>query len=164
MKAKRRTSAAAERDREAVLVVGRRVRLVLDGRLVQRVTADGAGVGADIPAPPVNSPWEEVDGKDSESPVEPRRRCLREARISLRALERRALREERVLSDAVQHGPPRNGDSCAATHRTSTTSVLQVTVRFHSTTLAGADPPFCAARLLHEVLNIAKTCHDMCEK
>ena len=92
MKAKRRTSAAAERDREAVLVVGRRVRLVLDGRLVQRVTADGAGVGADIPAPPVNSPWEEVDGKVSESPVEPRRRCLREARISLRALERRALR------------------------------------------------------------------------
>ena len=44
-------AAAAEGDREAVLVVRRGVRLIFYGRLVERVPADGAGVGADVPGP-----------------------------------------------------------------------------------------------------------------
>lgn len=40
---------APERDGQAVLVVWRRVRLVLDAGLVETVAADGAGVGADVP-------------------------------------------------------------------------------------------------------------------
>ena len=42
-------AARAEGDTETVFVVWRRVSLVLDGRLVERVSTNGACVGADVP-------------------------------------------------------------------------------------------------------------------
>lgn len=44
-------AAISEGDREAVVVGRGRVGLVLDRGLVERVAADGAGVGANIPGP-----------------------------------------------------------------------------------------------------------------
>lgn len=57
--------AAAEGYGETVGVVGGRGGLVFDGRLVEGVTADGAGVGADVPGPHCDGvPFADLGGEE----------------------------------------------------------------------------------------------------
>lgn len=44
-------AAVTKRDGKAIVVRGAGIGLVFDGGFIERIAADGAGVGADIPGP-----------------------------------------------------------------------------------------------------------------
>ena len=40
-----------KRNAQPIVIRGTRIRLIFDGRFVERITTDGAGVGANVPGP-----------------------------------------------------------------------------------------------------------------